>query len=264
MAQKSVAFDRAVEYYDATRGFPVGIEPHIGETIAKAGRFTDKSRVLEIGVGTGRIALPVAPHVGSYVGIDLSRPMMERLLMKRTNELVVVANADATQLPFAENTFDGAVAVHVFHLIPNWRDSLSELARVLRPGAPLVHCSDIGYRENEQARALQAVWDEAVPQDYAGTPGVNWKDSDTFLLNEGWQHRNTEVYSFTDNTFSPAKYLEYREKRLGSGTWRISDEDHRRGVEAVRAYITAHYPDPTQPLGVQSQFQAMAYLPPDK
>jgi ubiquinone/menaquinone biosynthesis C-methylase UbiE len=262
VTQQSIGFDRAAEYYDATRGFPPGVEVGAGETIAKAGGFTHQSRVLEVGVGTGRIALPVAPHVGKYVGIDLSRLMVERLLSKSTTERVTVAIADATRLPFNDNTFDGAVAVHVFHLIPNWRDALRELARVLRPEAPLIHCYDIGSREHEEVRALQAVWDKAVPQDRTRRPGIDWKDYDTFLPNEGWQHRNTEAYTFINNSFSPALLLESWEKRLGSGTWMMNDEDHRRGVEAVRTYINAHYPDPTQHWDIQSKFQAMAYLPP--
>ncbi len=263
MTSKSVAFDRAVEYYDATRGFPPGVPEHIGATIAQAGGFSAQSRVLEIGVGTGRIALPTAKHVRTYIGIDLSRPMMERLLAKRTDEPVSIANADATRLPLRDQVFDAVIAVHVFHLIPNWRDAVQEVARVLRPGAPLIHCVTRGQEANEQINALQNIWNEAVPQDDAGQIGIGWKDYHTFLLDEGWEHRNTEVYTFTDDvSFSPQKFLDYREQRLGSGTWRLSDEQIERGVQAVRAHIAAHYPDPTQPIAVESQFKAMAYLPP--
>lgn len=261
MTSKSVAFDRAVEYYDATRGFPPGVPEHIGATIAQAGGFSAQSRVLEIGVGTGRIALPAAKHVRTYIGIDLSRPMMERLLAKRTDEPVSIAHADATRLPLGTGIFDAVIAVHVFHLIPNWRDALQEVARVLCPGAPLIHCVTRGQEVNPQIKALQDLWNDAVPQDNA--VGIGWKDYDTFLLNEGWTHRNTEMYTFTDDiSLSPQKFLDYREQRLGSGTWRLSDEQIERGVQAVRAHIAAHYPDPTQPIAVELQFKAMVYFPP--
>ena len=64
MPKDSVAFDRAAGYYDNTRGFPAGVEGEIGALMAQAGDLSSASRVLEIGVGTGRIALPVAPHRG--------------------------------------------------------------------------------------------------------------------------------------------------------------------------------------------------------
>src|SRR5262245_28598658 len=132
---ESVAFDRAADYYDQTRGYPPGEERAVASIIAQAGDFNKASRVLEIGVGTGRIALPVSAYTGAYVGVDISRPMMARLKAKQSGEAVYVAEADATLLPFAEHSFDGAAAVHVFHLIPGWQKALAELKRVLRPGA---------------------------------------------------------------------------------------------------------------------------------
>lgn len=85
---ESVAFDRAADYYDATRAFPSGVEQEAAAAIVRAGKLTNSSRVLEIGIGTGRIALPLARHVGEIYGIDLSRPMLLRLRTKQQNEPV--------------------------------------------------------------------------------------------------------------------------------------------------------------------------------
>ena len=48
----SVAFDRAAEYYDQTRGYPPGEEKGVAAIIAQAGNLKADSRVLEIGIGT--------------------------------------------------------------------------------------------------------------------------------------------------------------------------------------------------------------------
>ncbi len=133
MPSVSVSFDRAADYYDATRGFPPGGEQAIAHLFTQAGGLSGGSLVLEIGVGTGRIALPLARHVRMLVGVDISRQMVNRLLAKRTDEPVYPVLADATRLPFADHLFDAAVAVHVFHLISAWQQALDELARVLRP-----------------------------------------------------------------------------------------------------------------------------------
>jgi SAM-dependent methyltransferase len=46
--------------------------------------------------------------------------------------------ADATRLPLADKVFGCALAVHVLHLIPDWRAAVDEAMRVLRPGGVLV------------------------------------------------------------------------------------------------------------------------------
>src|SRR5437870_2803113 len=135
MPSGSIVFDRAVGFYDETRGFPPGVEAHVAHLIQAAGGLTHTSRVVEIGVGTGRIALPLAPHVRAVYGVDLSRPMLMRLREKQTDESVAVAEGDISKLPFPDSTFDAALAVHIFHLVADWRSAIDEVARVLRPGA---------------------------------------------------------------------------------------------------------------------------------
>lgn len=80
--------------------------------------------------------------------IDLSRPMMDVLVEKAggTPPFPLV-QGDATALPFPDGRFGAAIASHVFHLIPEWRRALSELARVVRPGGVLL--SSRGGREPE-------------------------------------------------------------------------------------------------------------------
>src|SRR5688572_20579591 len=106
MTSESVKFDRAVEYYDDTRGFPSEVEPKVGEFLAKIGNLNVQSRLLEIGIGTGRIALPLARHVQQIYGIDLSRPMMQRLQKKQTTEQIALVEGDARSLPFPDRSFD--------------------------------------------------------------------------------------------------------------------------------------------------------------
>src|SRR5215216_6319362 len=52
----SISFDRIAERYDATRGFPPGIEAQIGAAFRRLSSLHTGARLLEIGVGTGRIA----------------------------------------------------------------------------------------------------------------------------------------------------------------------------------------------------------------
>lgn len=257
MTNESIKFDRAVDFYDQTRGFPPGEEAAVGALIARVGSLSPSSRVLEIGIGTGRIALPVAAHVGAYYGIDLSRGMMERLKAKRNGEPVYVVEGDAACLPFPDDAFDASVAVHIFHLIPGWRDVLRELERVLKPGAPLVH----GWSKRDDSyQHLWDAWNAALPprpQDV----GAQWRETPNFLEEEGWQPIGEEQPHTYVVERSPMDVLEGARQRLWSSLWRLTDDEIERGAAAMRAAIEAQYPNPEQPRSFESTFIARAYLP---
>jgi ubiquinone/menaquinone biosynthesis C-methylase UbiE len=59
----SVVFDRAVAFYDRTRGLPLQAETWMAEVVGV--QVPAGSPVLEIGIGTGRIALPLVRHGGA-------------------------------------------------------------------------------------------------------------------------------------------------------------------------------------------------------
>jgi ubiquinone/menaquinone biosynthesis C-methylase UbiE len=258
MPNESVAFDRAADYYDRTRGFPPGVEDEIASLMATAGGFTSSSRILEIGVGTGRIALPLAKHVGAYVGVDLSLPMMDRLRAKQTNQRIFVLEADATRLPFPDHCFDGVVAVHVFHLIPDWRSVLREVARVLRPGAPLVH----GGNGRLISDTLQNIWRKATDEAQEAKGAIPPTERETFLAENGWREASPAHSHRFIFQRSPLEFVSLLEQRCWSSTWRMSDEQMARGLAAVREYIAAHYDDSTAQETFDSRFNVQAYLPP--
>jgi SAM-dependent methyltransferase len=259
MTSESIAFDRAAGYYDETRGFPPGEEKQIAELISRAGGYTAQSRVLEIGVGTGRIALPLAAHVGALIGIDLSRAMLGRLRAKQSREPVHVVQADATRLPFASHVFDAAVAVHVFHLIPNWQGVLNELARALRPGGRVIH----GWSDGDPVfKELWEAWRAAIPSKQAEDVGVRWEKNPTALAEQGWHpvgEGHTYSYHYAQR---PAMFMERLRNRIWSQTWRLTDEELAIGVQAVQEVLRRDFPNADEPLQVTANFHVRAYTPP--
>jgi ubiquinone/menaquinone biosynthesis C-methylase UbiE len=133
VATRSRSFERAAPFYDQTRGLP---GPAVAEvTRLLVAELTGRGRGLEIGVGTGRVALPLHQAGVEMVGVDLARAMMAVLIEKAGGAMPFpLAQADATALPFPTDSFGAGLASHVFHLIPGWREALHELVRVVRPG----------------------------------------------------------------------------------------------------------------------------------
>jgi ubiquinone/menaquinone biosynthesis C-methylase UbiE len=101
-------------------------------------------RLLEIGPGSGYYTLEVA-HWLSPVGrldiVDVDERMLEET-MRRARAAgfgnITPARADARELPFDDDTFDGAYLVAVLGEIPDQVAALRELARVVRPGGRVV------------------------------------------------------------------------------------------------------------------------------
>ncbi len=257
---ESVVFDRAAGFYDETRGFPPGEEKAIAALMARAGDLKPTSRVLEVGIGTGRISLPLAAHVNAVYGVDLSRPMMARLREKQRSERIGLAEADAVRLPFPDKTFDAVLAVHVFHLIPAWQAALREVARVLRPGAPMIRS---GGGDHHSWSALWDAWRVAVPgSERSQNVGLAHDKTETFLEDEGWRPL-MEPYEHKYVVMqSPQLFLERLEQRAWSSLWRLTDEELARGVAAVRAAIDSLYDDPRRSLEIQARFVVRTYLPP--
>jgi len=86
-----------------------------------------EGRVLEAGCGTGLILRTLGPRA---VGADLSRGM----LRKARERGLPVVQASVVQLPFRDGAFDGACSFKVLAHVPQIREALEEIARVVRPG----------------------------------------------------------------------------------------------------------------------------------
>ena len=140
---QSIKFDRAVEYYDRTRALPDDVNAR--QSALLMAELGGADRVLEVGVGTGRIAVTIDVPI---IGLDLSRPMMEVLRMKTV--AIPLVEGDAVRLPFPDACVDAAYVAHVLHLIPTWEDALAELARVVRPGGKVLAVRGSGATDVER------------------------------------------------------------------------------------------------------------------
>ncbi len=90
--------------------------------------------VLEIGCGTGLILDRVKDVSKSAVGVDLSVGMLRGALERGLD----VAQADATALPFADESFDVVYSFKVLAHIEDIGTALAEAARVTRPGGHML------------------------------------------------------------------------------------------------------------------------------
>lgn len=93
--------------------------------------------LLEIGMGTGA-NLPWYQEGSRVFGIDANIERMSGSARRSFTTPFAASCADAQQLPFASNQFDTVVGTLVFCSIPEPKQALGEIRRVLRPGGRLL------------------------------------------------------------------------------------------------------------------------------
>jgi phosphatidylethanolamine/phosphatidyl-N-methylethanolamine N-methyltransferase len=96
-------------------------------------------RVFEAGVGTG-LNIAFYPTGARVTATDLSGAMMKRARERAHERKVDVSfeEADLCSLPFADRTFDSAVATFVFCSVPDPVTCLREMGRVVKPGGKIL------------------------------------------------------------------------------------------------------------------------------
>lgn len=260
MARQSIGFERAAGYYDATRGFPPGVADEVAERFAEAAGLGPMSRVLEVGVGTGRIALPLSRRVGRIVGVDVARPMLDVLREKWSDEPVRILEADATRLPFGDAAFDGALAIHLLHLVPTWRAAVAELARVVRPGGAVL----VNDREYLAREPLMQEWNdlrEAHGIAHRGTAvGVESMDELVAVFAEaGFTERGGGTAAEWPYAVTPAQFVSDLEGRVWSSTWRLPEGPYRAALGEFRAWLAGSGIAMDAPLSTVRRFNYLAF-----
>ncbi len=136
------------DHYDALvreNDDPARDAPHLreymnrwdGEPFLRALALSSTESVLEIGVGTGRLALRAAPLCGRFTGIDLSSEAIARAKENLAAFRPRLICADFLHFPFRE-TFDVIYSSLTFFHIRNKKRAIKKAFGLLNPGGKFV------------------------------------------------------------------------------------------------------------------------------
>ena len=196
---------------------------------------------LEIGVGTGRIALPLAREGVPVVGVDISRGMLRRLVDKMDGLSLPIAVADATRLPFAAGTFGSAIAAHVLHLIPDWTVAVDELLRVVRSGGIVLASRGAGPSADWGQKVRRHFFVEAG--DPSWPPGADRiEELDEHMRSLGVEVRALPVLS-TEGEMSIDATIGFLEAGYVSACWSLDEATRKKAAAATREWAAAELGD---------------------
>ena len=237
----SVDFDRAAEFYDATRGLNDETTERTLDLLTQ--EVAGRGRVLEIGVGTGLMALPLAERGVNMVGLDLSEQMLGQLVRKAGGRPPFpLLRADATRLPLRDGGFDAAYARHVLHLIPNWRLAVQELCRVVGRGVVLIEAGWSGGQDGWSSLwdAVRAAAGPAVEHVGLQMSSEGRAELDGAFIEAGGRPRELPEIPYEDHD-TVERFVSEIERRSPSWTWRATDEEVTAAVDAARRWAMERF-----------------------
>lgn len=135
--------------YDGARGAFLATASALSGNLASAERlFRNRafnlhglSSILDVGSGAGQLTLPMLKYADANAKVvcsDLSPNMVRRAKTRVGNNRPQFVSCDVERLPFGDESFDGVTCGFVLEHLPDPRDGLAEIERVLRPGGRLM------------------------------------------------------------------------------------------------------------------------------
>lgn len=151
----------AARWYDLFgRVVSLGRDRAVRETLIEVAAPAPGERVLDVGCGTGTLAIAVKPRVGdgAVYGIDASPEMIEvaREKAARAGSDVDFRVALIEAIPFPDASFDLVTSSLMLHHLPDELKvkGLSEVRRVLRPGGRFVAVDFAAYSHSPLGHLL--------------------------------------------------------------------------------------------------------------
>ena len=132
-----LAYDRLAPIYDDRWRQYIDATLQIVEQVV---RCDGDERILDVPCGTGELERRLSARWPAlrFVGVDLSREMLDRAAAKNVGASPQWVQADVRSLPLPDESFDWVICANGFHYFRSPELALAELRRVLRPGGRLV------------------------------------------------------------------------------------------------------------------------------
>jgi ubiquinone/menaquinone biosynthesis C-methylase UbiE len=260
---KSTYYDKIAHIYDQTRWLTESTAEEVADFILQLVNATPETSFLEPGIGTGLNVLPFVRRGYSVTGIDASQAMLEQLRQKLSKipANLQLINADASQLPFTNQSFDVVLTVHMIHTVLDWKVFLNEIERVLKPQGFYLNAQWITpparmeferyfrdilakYEVETAAKQINKVIEEINVEKYFSSKGYRSK----YVIAKEWTVSN-----------KVREMLSFFKSRAYGLCWVVSDDIFHRVMEEFEDFCVKHYGSLETELSSEAKFEIWAY-----
>jgi ubiquinone/menaquinone biosynthesis C-methylase UbiE len=256
-------YDTIADIYDQTRWLTESVAEEVADFIVELVNASPETSFLEPGVGTGLNVLPLVRRGYAVTGIDVSQAMLDQFRQKlhEVPQNLILIHADASQLPFSDQSFDVVLTVHMVHTVSNWKTFLDEIDRVLKPGGFYLNAQWItpparmeferyfrtilsNYEGLRESKPANKVIEEINVEEYFHSKGYQ----STYIVVKKWTVSNTveELISFLKS-------------RAYGLCWRVTDEIFAQIMEEFEAFCSKHYGSLKTELSSEAKFELWSY-----
>ncbi|MHA2074825.1 MAG: class I SAM-dependent methyltransferase [Candidatus Hodarchaeales archaeon] len=231
MSKLNGCFDWASSFYDQTRKIPEDLVYQIGCIIIDKLENHPSSSLLEVGVGTGRVAVPISEKLKPKMtlGIDISEKMLlkcqEKINPKDKFHLVA---SDGFNLPFS-STFDIIITSHVLHLVNDHYRFVNSILEVLNPNGTFI---DLAAYVNYQQTVPFKIFYQKLEEEgyrYIKRGDLAVREVSVFLSRRGWVFDRINLTS--DYEISLHYIVRFIRDRVFSHQKEIPEELYNRALE---------------------------------
>ncbi len=131
-----------------------------------------KGKVLELGCGNGKTAGSLVRSAELVVGLDFSRPGLDRCRTSVRSGKLDLVEGDVRDMPFSDHSFDHVMAVHILgHLSSEEMDgAVREIERVTVPGGTVIvrtfSCRDMRAGKGKEVEPGTYIKGNGIPTHY--------------------------------------------------------------------------------------------------
>jgi ubiquinone/menaquinone biosynthesis C-methylase UbiE len=216
------------------------VHPGVVAELIASGPITARTRVLDVGCGTGNYAAVLSEQTeGRFSGVEPSQEMRNRA--RDAARWDSLAAGTAEHLPFANAQFDLVMSTDVIHHVGDRAAYFREACRVLVPGGRMVTVTD-SHDDIAQRRPLSSHFPETVPIELARYPELSqlvaemtaagFQDIQLAQVRDEYELHDFEPYR--DKAFSSLLLLD--DEAFARGLRRLEEERARGPIPCVSLY----------------------------
>ena len=165
-------------------------------------KLKPKSKILDLGIGTGESSVRFQQAGHSIIGLDGSKEMLLKCKEKAIGAELIQHDLEKTPFPFSNNQFDAVISNGVFHLIQPVYPVFSEVNRLLKPKELFAFTFEDDKEPNEYLQLEPGIWELKTKSGV-----LTYKYSEKYIAEI--LHRNHfEI-------LHKSRFLAYKNKELG-------------------------------------------------